>query len=79
MPISNIIFSSNNKFIASGSYDKNIKIWNIESKEGIIIGKHDDKVFSVCITSDDKYIISGSEDKTIRCWNIETKECIIIG
>jgi WD40 repeat protein len=59
------------KKIISGSYDKTIRIWNIEAlKEEDILEGHSDSVSSVSISPDGKKLISGSYDKTIRIWDI---------
>ncbi len=61
----------NNKFIISGSYDKTIKIWDINTgKEVETLKGHTDSVLSVAIKDD--YIVSGSSDKTIKIWDINT-------
>jgi WD40 repeat protein len=65
--------------LASGSFDKTVRFWNIENKKGFIVGKHDDIVMSVFLSFDSKFIVSGSADCSVRFWNIETKENIIIG
>ena len=61
--------------IISGSTDKTIKIWDIDS--GICIKTlegHNGSVYSVAIK--DNLIISGSYDKRIKIWDIESGECI---
>ena len=61
--------------IISGSFDKTIKIWNINTGEELktLVG-HSSFVTTVSITPDGSKIISGSEDKTIKIWNINTGE-----
>ena len=62
------------KRIISGSRDKTIRIWDLES--GAPIGKpiegHSNYVTAVAVTPDGKRIISGSYDNTIRVWDLET-------
>ena len=71
--------SSHNKFIVSGSADETIRLWKLKNKKNLIIGKHNDWVYSISISYDNKLIASGSADKTVRCWTIKTNEGIIIG
>lgn len=59
--ITSIAVSPNNKYIVSGSYDGQIKVWNTQTDAEIksITGKYK-SVNSVAITPDSKYIISGN-------------------
>jgi WD40 repeat protein len=58
----------------SGSRDKTIRIWNLETKtqEGVLEG-HTHYVRTVALTSDNLYIVSGSGDNTLRVWNLQTR------
>ena len=60
-PISSVVFSSKLTFIASGSYDKTIKIWNFTTYELIttLLG-HTSIISSLDIRYDDQVIVSGS-------------------
>ena len=57
--------------IISGSVDKTIKIWDINSGECLkTLEGHTNVVMSVF--AKDNLIISGSYDKTIRIWDINS-------
>ena len=55
----------------SGSYDKTISVWKMESGERIktLIG-HKDIVTSVAFSPNGEYLASGSSDDTIGLWNL---------
>ncbi len=59
--------------IVSGSYDKTVRVWDMQGKELAICRGHEDSVYSVCVTKDGK-IVSGSFDKTIRVWDMQGNE-----
>ncbi|MFC1841834.1 hypothetical protein ACFLYA_02065 [Candidatus Dependentiae bacterium] len=59
-------------YIASGSYDKTIKLWNIETGKCAITFKGPDKVYSVAFSPDGKKIASGLDNQTIELWDIKT-------
>jgi WD40 repeat protein len=54
----------------SGSDDKTIKLWNVETGQEIRTLKgHDNYVTSVNFSPDGKTLVSGSYDNTIKLWN----------
>jgi WD40 repeat protein len=57
----------------SGSWDRTIKLWNVETGKEIRTLKGDDWfVKSVNFSPDGKTLVSGSNDNTIKLWNVET-------
>ncbi len=57
------MFSLDGRYLASGSYDSTIKLWNIGSqKELSILKGHSDEVISVKFSNNGKHLVSGSKD-----------------
>jgi WD40 repeat protein len=71
-----LAFSSDGMFLVSGSDDKTIKLWDIQTG-GIVktFCGHTGRVCSVSVSPDHTTIASGSDDKTVRSWDIRTGEC----
>ncbi|TDL15113.1 WD40 repeat-like protein [Rickenella mellea] len=78
-----VAFSPNGKHIVSGSYDKTIQIWNMDSdvmapdtgtiKLGPLQGHDTQGARVVAFSSDGKNIISGSDDeKNIQVWDTDS-------
>jgi WD40 repeat protein len=70
--ISSLVNLQNNK-LASSSFDKTIKIWNIAEHYNCLytlIG-HNDQVLCLAFKKTYNLLLSGSNDKTIKVWNID--------
>jgi WD40 repeat protein len=75
--VSGVAFSPDGTLLASGSFDKTIKLWNPQTGECIrtLVG-HTKAVLSVAFSSDGKCLASTSQDQMINLWNPQTGECI---
>ncbi|KAF2786811.1 platelet-activating factor acetylhydrolase IB alpha subunit [Melanomma pulvis-pyrius CBS 109.77] len=62
--------SSSAEFIATGSRDKTIKIWDGRGTLIKTLVGHDNWVQGLVFHPGGKYLFSVSDDKTIRCWDL---------
>jgi WD40 repeat protein len=77
--IYSVAYSSDGLSAVSGSKDKTIRLWNIESGETIkMFQGHMHGVTSVAFSSNNKQIISGSYDNTVHLWNIDSGKIVKI-
>ena len=73
--------SSKDCIIASGSFDKNVVLWNYDNKTGKCdtsqcLKGHTSFVFDVCFSVDGKTLASSSQDRTVRVWDVKTGSCL---
>jgi WD40 repeat protein len=70
--VTTIAYSSDGRYLASGSYDKTVKLWHAAdlSCAKVLMG-HTELVRSVCFSPNCKIIASGSSDRSVRLWNVE--------
>ena len=76
-------FAMTSKYLFSGSLDKSIRRWDLDSITNAHSKRstkeffgHTDWVRSLCCTKDESRLISGSNDMTVRIWDIQTGETI---
>jgi serine/threonine protein kinase len=65
-----VTFSPDGKFLASGSHDKTVKVWEIGRwREVATLRRHGDIVYSVSFSPDGKFLASGSYG-TVKVWEV---------
>ena len=74
--VQTLAFFPDGKFLVSGSNDKTVKLWDVQTG-GVVktFYGHTESVSSVSISANCTMIASGSFDHTIRLWHIWTEEC----
>ncbi|KAL7904026.1 hypothetical protein GGI35DRAFT_247022 [Trichoderma velutinum] len=71
--VRSVAFSADGRYLASGSRDRTIKMWDATTgKEQQTLKGHSDWVWSVAFSADGRYLASGSDDKTIKIWDATT-------
>merc|ERR1712226_430781 len=68
--VSDVVVSSCGQFAVSASWDKTLRLWDIErgvTSTRFVGHKHD--VLSVAFSADNRQIISCGRDKSIKLWN----------
>jgi glucose repression regulatory protein TUP1 len=65
-------FARNGRHIASGSGDRTVRVWDIESGQNVLTLSIEDGVTTVAISPDGKLVAAGSLDKSVRVWDANT-------
>ncbi|EST05090.1 WD40 repeat [Kalmanozyma brasiliensis GHG001] len=63
------------QFVASGSRDKTIRIWDSAGQCLKTLVGHDNWVRGLAFSPNGKYLLSVSDDKTMRIWELKTGRC----
>lgn len=66
------------EFMATGSRDKTIKLWNAHGTCLKTLVGHDNWVRALVFHPGGKYLLSVSDDKTLRCWDLSQEgKCVL--
>lgn len=65
-----LAYSPDGRYLASGSQDKTIKIWEVATGKVRTLTGHYMTFWSVAYSPDGRYLASGSADKTIKIWRV---------
>ncbi len=73
--VSSVTFSTDSKYLASGSEDKTVKLWSVESQNEVttLLG-NSETVCPVEFSPNGKYLASGSKDNTIKLCSVGSQK-----
>ncbi|PFX31520.1 receptor of activated protein C kinase 1-like [Stylophora pistillata] len=68
--VSDVVMSSDGQFALSGSWDKSMRLWDLNTGASTrqFVG-HTKDILSVAFSADNRQIVSGSRDCSIKLWN----------
>jgi WD40 repeat protein len=71
--VNNLCISADGKFLITGSYNKQAKLWDLTAGKQIrTFSGHSDYITTVSISPDNSNAITGSTDKTAILWDLNT-------
>jgi WD40 repeat protein len=70
-----VAYSPDNKFMASGSLDETVKLWDAASFTLLhTFTGHGGNIYDIVFTPDSKKLISASNDNSIRIWDLSSQK-----
>jgi ribosome assembly protein 4 len=75
--VNHVSFSPDTYYLASGSFDKCIKIWNGHNGNFLFNFRgHVGAIYQLAWSSDSRLLISVSKDSTVKCWSLKRKRLL---
>jgi WD40 repeat protein/tRNA A-37 threonylcarbamoyl transferase component Bud32 len=75
--VKSIAISPDGQLLASGSYDKTIKLWSLRTGELLhTLSEHTHRITCIVISRDGQLLASSSYDKTIKLWALSSGELL---
>ncbi|KAE8308258.1 WD40-repeat-containing domain protein [Aspergillus transmontanensis] len=73
-----LAWSPDGSRLAAGSLYATVNIWDIQTRDYVLLKGHTSHITSVAWSSDGSRLASGSKDRTIRIWDVCAKDCVFI-
>ena len=71
--VNSLAFSPDSRFLASGSDDKTVRVWDVSGKRAVhTLEGHKNCIYALAWFPDGKRLISGSDDHTLMIWDPKT-------
>jgi len=77
-PVLSLAFSADGRWLASGSQNKTMKLWDLDSTSEqplyVIGDAHLSQILSLAISNQHQILVSAGADRTIKLWDLATGE-----
>jgi len=69
--VSDLIFSTNNRYLFSASFDRTVKMWNVyDGTEIKTIVAHSQPIRSIDVSRDGRFLVTGANDRLVKLWDV---------
>ncbi|GJM63437.1 hypothetical protein [Persicobacter diffluens] len=74
--VNNLSFNTAGNRLASGSFDRTVRLWDLDfpKDQPVILDDHKDWVWSIGFSGEDDFLLAGCKDNLIRKWPAKTEQ-----
>jgi WD40 repeat protein len=77
--ITSVAYSPDGKYLASGSWDEMVRLWNVQTGQVRVLGKNCSRINCIAFSPNGEQVAACSLDGRIRVWNVHTSKSRTIG
>jgi WD40 repeat protein/tetratricopeptide (TPR) repeat protein len=75
--VKSLRFSFNDRYLISGSWDNQVKVWNLEEKKAEYVNRaHSDDILTISFSRNGKYMATGGYGDSVKLWDLSRWQII---
>jgi WD40 repeat protein len=76
--ITSVSVTADGRRAVSGSHDKTLRVWNLETGQSTVLHGHTRGVYTVSVTPDGRRALSAGDSVFLRVWDLEAGESTVL-
>lgn len=75
--VSDLVFSTNNRYLFSASFDRTVKMWDVAAGTEIkTIVAHSQPIRSIDVSRDGRFLVTGANDRLVKLWDVASSKSL---